>query len=164
MGLPLGANIVYTRHEVSLTLLGLPDEPNLVASVLGPISDASIDVDMIVSNPVADGRCDFTFTVAQADYPQAHLLMTERIATLGARELQSHQPLVKFAIVSPGLWEHPGITSSLFAALGGEGIAIQLISSSESRLSLVVEESYLEPALRVLRHTFALEQELVGVK
>ncbi|MGL4204897.1 MAG: ACT domain-containing protein [Aeromonadaceae bacterium] len=150
------SGVLFDRHEASLTLLGLPDRPDVLANVLGPLNELAIPVDMIVQKRVGDGSCDFSFTVARDDYFQAYALMREWSSKLEARELQGQPQLAKLAIVGEDMWEHPGIARRLFVALGGEGIAIERISTSQHKLLLTIDEQFVEPALRVLHQAFAL--------
>ncbi len=150
------SDVLFDRFEACLTLLGLPDKPDVIDRVLGPLSELAIDVDMLVQKRVGDGSCDFSFTVARDDYIQAYALMREWATKLGARELQTHQQLAKLAIVGQDMWNHPGIAHSLFTALGREGITIERISTSQSKMLLAIDEQSVEPAVSVLRHTFHL--------
>ena len=158
MEAPLVSGIAFNRNEASLTILGVPDRPTVAAQILNPISDANIDVDMIVQNTMGDGTADFTFTVNRDDYRRARALL-EETSELGAACVQGNGEIAKVSIVGVGMWNHPGVARTMFKVLGEEGINMQLISTSEIKISVVIDEKYLELAVRSLHSAFGLDQE-----
>ena len=153
------SGIAFSRDEAKLTILGVPDKPGVAHSLLGPIADANIEVDMIVQNVAPDGATtDFTFTVHRNDYKRA-LEILERIASdMGAREVSGDARIVKVSLVGVGMRSHAGIASTMFGALAAEGVNIRMISTSEIKISVVVDEKYLELAVRALHAAFKLDQ------
>ena len=159
MEAPLVSGIAFNRNEASLTILGVPDRPTVAAQILNPISDANIDVDMIVQNTMGDGTADFTFTVNRDDYRRARALLEETATLLGAACVQGNGEIAKVSIVGVGMWNHPGVARTMFKVLGEEGINMQLISTSEIKISVVIDEKYLELAVRSLHSAFGLDNE-----
>ncbi len=155
---PLISGIAFNRDEAKLTVLGVPDRPGIAAGILGPISDANIEVDMIVQNVGQDGTTDFTFTVHRNDYERALEILRKTAEEMGARDVQGATSIVKVSLVGVGMRSHAGIASKMFGALAAEGINIQMISTSEIKISVVVEEKYLELAVRALHEAFGLAQ------
>ena len=153
------SGIAFSRDEAKLTVFGVPDVPGVAYKILGPIAKANIDVDMIVQNIGVDGSTDFSFTVNRADYPQALELLNKIAAELNARGVTSDNKACKVSVVGVGMHSHPGVASKMFETLGKEGINIQMISTSEIKISVVIEEKYLELAVRVLHKTFGLDKE-----
>jgi aspartate kinase len=153
------SGIAFSRDEAKLTILGVPDKPGVAHSLLGPIADANIEIDMIVQNVAPDGATtDFTFTVHRNDYKRA-LEILQRIASgMGAREVSGDDRIVKVSLVGVGMRSHAGIASTMFAALAAEGVNIRMISTSEIKISVVVDEKYLELAVRALHAAFKLDQ------
>jgi len=139
MEAPLVSGIAFNRNEASLTILGVPDRPTVAAQILNPISDANIDVDMIVQNTMGDGTADFTFTVNRDDYRRARALLEETASELGAACVQGNGEIAKVSIVGVGMWNHPGVARTMFKVLGEEGINMQLISTSEIKISVVID-------------------------
>jgi aspartate kinase len=131
----------------------------VAAQILNPISDANIDVDMIVQNTLGDGTADFTFTVNRDDYRRARALLEETASELGAACVQGNGEIAKVSIVGVGMWNHPGVARTMFKVLGEEGINMQLISTSEIKISVVIDEKYLELAVRALHAAFGLDNE-----
>ena len=155
---PIISGIAFNRDEAKLTLLGVPDLPGVAYQILGPIADANLDVDMIIQNMGHDGTTDFSFTVNRADYSKA-LEMLESIGkVLKARGVSGDNKMCKVSAVGVGMRSHPGVASKMFKALGQEGINIQMISTSEIKISVVIEEKYLELAVRVLHNAFELDK------
>ncbi|MHA6999865.1 aspartate kinase [Aeromonas schubertii] len=159
MEAPLVSGIAFNRNEASLTILGVPDKPTVAARILGPVSDANIDVDMIVQNSLGDGSADFTFTVNRDDYRRARALLEATATELGASCVQGNEAIAKVSIVGVGMWNHPGVARTMFRVLGENGINMQLISTSEIKISVVVDEKYLELAVRALHDAFELDHE-----
>lgn len=153
------SGIAFNRDEAQLTITGVPDEPGVAHHILGPISEASIEVDMIVQNVGADSTTDFTFTVNRNDYPKALDVLSNTSKTLGARQVSGNNKIVKISLVGVGMRSHAGIASRMFKALATEGVNILMISTSEIKISVVVEEKYLESGVRALHLAFDLEGE-----
>ena len=152
------SGIAFSRDEAQLTILGVPDRPGVAYSILGPISDANIEVDMIVQNVSQDGTADFTFTVHRSDYVSAVEVLGGQARELGAREVSGDDQIVKISLVGVGMRSHAGIASTMFRALGDEGINIRMISTSEIKISVVVDEKYLELGVRALHDAFHLDR------
>jgi aspartate kinase len=137
--------------------MGVPDKPGIAAKILTPLSDSAISVDMIVQNVSQAGMTDFTFTVTKADLKQALLITNEVAKTIQAKEVLSDEDISKVSIVGLGMRSHAGVATQMFAALASNGINIQMISTSEIKISVVINEKYTELAVRVLHETFGLE-------
>jgi aspartate kinase len=153
------SNVAHNRDEAKITVLGVPDRPGIAFSILGPIGDANIDVDMIIQNASTEGLTDFSFTVHRNDYKRAmDLLETSVKKAIGARGIVGDDKIAKVSLVGIGMRTHAGIASKMFGALADEGINIQMISTSEIKTSVVVDEKYMELAVRVLHKTFELEK------
>ena len=153
------AGIAFNRDEAKLTILGVPDQPGVAHKILGPISDANIEVDMIVQNIARDDTTDFTFTVNRGDYGKALKILEQVSSELGAAEVVGKDSIVKISLVGVGMRSHAGIASKMFATLSEEGINIQMISTSEIKISVVVDEKYLELGVRALHQAFDLAEE-----
>lgn len=152
------AGIAFNRDEAKLTVLGVPDQPGVAHKILGPIAAANIEVDMIVQNIASDETTtDFTFTVHRNDYDRALELVQGAVAGLGARQVQGDANIVKISLVGVGMRNHAGIANQMFAALAREGINIKMISTSEIKISVVVDQKYLELGVRTLHEAFGLE-------
>jgi aspartate kinase len=158
----LVSGIAHNRDEAKLTIVGVPDRPGIAASILGPIADANIEVDMIVQNVGEDKTTDFTFTVHRNDYDKALEILKKISDKMGARGVNGDQRIVKVSIVGVGMRSHAGIAARMFQALADEGINIQMISTSEIKVSVVVDEKYLELAVRALHSAFGLENGVHG--
>jgi aspartate kinase len=154
---PVISGIAFNRDEACLTILGVPDEPAIAASILAPICEQNIDVDMIIQNSMGDSSADFTFTVHRNDYAAARQLLEKTAQKLGAREVRGNDRIAKLSIVGVGMMNHPGVAKTMFETLGSEGINMQLISTSEIKVSVVVDEKYLELGVRALHSAFGLE-------
>lgn len=161
---PLISGIAFSRDEAKLTILGVPDRPGIAFSLLDSVASANIEVDMIVQNIGRDGTTDFTFTVHRNDYDRSLEIVSDRARELGAREVTGDKKIVKISLVGVGMRSHAGIASKMFRALADEGINIRMISTSEIKISVVVDEKYLELGVRTLHDTFQLDQEPVGTK
>ncbi len=153
------AGIAFNRDEAKLTVLGVPDQPGVAHSILGPIADANIEVDMIIQNIAEDGTTDFTFTVHRNDYSKALEILNDKAIILGAQEVKGDNSIIKLSLVGVGMRSHAGIASKMFKALANEGINIRMISTSEIKISVVVDEKYLELGVRTLHEAFDLETE-----
>jgi aspartate kinase len=157
---PIISGIAFNRDEAKITVLGVPDRPGIAYQILGPIADANIDVDMIIQNVGADGTTDFTFTVHKNELNKALAILRDKVqAHIGAREIIGDDKIAKVAVVGVGMRSHVGIASRMFRTLAEEGINIQMISTSEIKISVVIDEKYLELAVRVLHKAFELDQE-----
>jgi aspartate kinase len=158
MEAPLISGIAFSRDEAKLTVRGVPDKPGIAYRILGDVAAGNINVDMIVQNVGADGTTDFTFTVPRGDYKKAREILKATAAQLGAREVTGDDQIVKISVVGVGMRSHAGIASQMFKTLADEGINIQMISTSEIKISVVVEEKYLELAVRALHGAFGLDK------
>ncbi|MDO4222914.1 MAG: aspartate kinase [Acinetobacter sp.] len=156
---PIIAGIAFNRDEAKLTVLGVPDEPGIASKILSPISDANIEVDMIVQNIEENGTTDFTFTVNRNDYAKAKSLLENTAKDIKAREVITRNDIVKVSIVGVGMRSHAGVASKMFTALAKEGINILMISTSEIKISVAIDEKYLELAVRTLHTAFDLDRE-----
>lgn len=156
---PLISGIAFSRDEAKITVLGVPDQPGVAHRVLGPVADADIEVDMIVQNvsPAGD-TTDFTFTVHRNDYDRAMAIIRTGAKEFGAREVLGDDKIVKISLVGVGMRSHAGIASTMFRALAEEGINIRMISTSEIKISVVVDEKYLELGVRTLHDAFQLDK------
>ncbi len=154
------SGIAFNRDEAKLTITGVPDLPGVAYKILGPIADANIEIDMIIQNIADDATTDFTFTIHRNDYQRAKALLEKTCAELGARNVTGDDSIVKVSIVGVGMRSHAGIASTMFKALADEGINIRMISTSEIKISVVVDEKYLELAVRALHAAFKLDQEV----
>ncbi|VAW65990.1 Aspartokinase [hydrothermal vent metagenome] len=154
------SGIAFNRDEAQLTISGVPDTPGVASDILGSITEANIEIDMIVQNVGEDGTTDFTFTVHRNDYDKALSLLEETGKKLGAKKTRGNDAIVKISLVGVGMRSHAGIASSMFAALAREAINILMISTSEIKISVVVDEKYLELGVRTLHSEFGLDQAL----
>ncbi len=153
------SGIAFNRDEAKLTILGVPDRPGVAHEILGPVSDANIEIDMIVQNIAEDDTTDFTFTVHRNDYKKTLEILKDTAGKLGAREVKGDDKIVKISLVGVGMRSHAGIASAMFGALAKEGINIRMISTSEIKISVVVDEKYLELGVRALHDAFELGEE-----
>ena len=154
---PIISGIAFNRDEAKLTIRGVPDTPGVAFKILGPVSGANIEVDMIVQNVSHDNTTDFTFTVHRNDYQKALDVLKQTAAAIGAREVSGDTNIAKVSIVGVGMRSHAGVASRMFEALAKENINIQMISTSEIKISVVIEEKYLELAVRALHTAFELD-------
>ena len=153
---PVVSGLAYARDAAKLTLVGVPDRPGVASKILGPIGAASIEVDMIVQNTGADGSTDVTFTVRRADYERAREILGGVQRELGARAIDGDERIAKVSAVGVGMRSHAGVATRMFDALAAENINIQMISTSEIKISVVVAERYLELAVRTVHDAFGL--------
>ncbi|QFY91000.1 aspartate kinase [Magnetovirga frankeli] len=153
------SGIAFNRDEAKLTIRGVPDQPGVAYKILGPIGEANIEVDMIVQNISRDGTTDFTFTVHRNDFDKALALLNSLSQTLNAREVDGDAAIVKVSLVGVGMRSHAGIASRMFGALAKEGINIRMISTSEIKISVVIDEKYLELGVRTLHEAFGLSKD-----
>ncbi len=152
------SGIAFNRDEAKLTILGVPDEPGTAYAILGAIGEANIEIDMIIQNVAADSTTDFTFTVHRNDYDKAMATLKETAGALNAREVSGDKAIVKISLVGVGMRSHAGVASKMFKTLADEGINIRMISTSEIKVSVVVEEKYLELGVRALHSAFKLAE------
>ena len=153
------SGIAFNRDEAKISVLGVPDTPGIAYQILGPIAEANIDVDVIIQNLSKDGKTDFSFTVPRNDYARAIDLLKEHvIGNLGSREVVGDAKICKVSIVGIGMRSHVGVASRMFRVLSEEGINIQMISTSEIKTSVVIDEKYMELAVRALHKAFDLDQ------
>ncbi len=155
---PVVSGIAFNRDEAKLTIKGVPDIPGVASRILGPVGRANIEVDMIVQNVAADQTTDFTFTVHRNDYQRALDVVRQTCEDLGAREYDGDNKIAKVSIVGVGMRSHTGVATKMFESLAAEGINIQIISTSEIKVSVVIQEKYLELAVRALHSVFELDQ------
>ena len=154
------SGIAFNRDEAKITVLGVPDKPGIAYQILGPVSDANIDVDMIIQNVGVDGTTDFSFTVHRNEFAKAMDILKGKVQPhIGARDVVGDNKAAKVSVVGVGMRSHVGIASKMFRTLAEEGINIQMISTSEIKISVVIDEKYLELAVRVLHKAFDLDQE-----
>ncbi len=156
---PVISGIAFARDEAKLTVVGAPDKPGIAYQILGPVAEANIDVDMIIQNVGHDGTTDFSFTVARGDLAKAVKVLEGVQEHIGARAIESDNTMCKVSIVGVGMRSHPGVASKMFRTLAEEGINIQMISTSEIKISVAIDEKYLELAVRVLHKAFGLDAQ-----
>ena len=155
------SGIAFNRDEAKITILGVPDHPGIAYQILGPVADANIDVDMIIQNVSHDGTTDFSFTVNRGEFANTMNILKDKILPhIGARDIIGGDKIAKVSVVGVGMRSHAGIASKMFRVLAEEGINIQMITTSEIKISVVVDEKYMELAVRVLHKAFDLDQEL----
>jgi aspartate kinase len=153
------SGIAFNRDEAKVTLLGVPDKPGIAFQILGPVADANIDIDVIIQNVARDGKTDFSFTVHRNDYARTMALLETTVGPAVQAALVLGDPRIcKVSIVGIGMRSHVGVASKMFRALSEEGINIQMISTSEIKTSVVLDEKYMELAVRALHKAFDLEQ------
>jgi aspartate kinase len=161
---PIISGIAFTRDEAKLTILGVKDVPGIASAILGPISEGDIEVDMIVQNVAADMSTDFTFTVRREDYDQAWEILENIAKNIDAREVTGDNKIAKLSMVGVGMRSHAGVASKMFRVLADESINIQMISTSEIKISVVIAEKYLELAARALHSAFELSDEITATE
>lgn len=157
---PIISGIAFNRDEAKITVRGVPDKPGIAYQILGPVADANIEVDMIIQNVGAEGATDFSFTVHKNDFDKAISILKGVQSHLEAREVLGDDRIAKVSVVGVGMRSHVGVASQMFRTLAEEGINIQMISTSEIKISVVIDEKYLELAVRVLHKAFQLDQEV----
>lgn len=154
------SGIAFNRDEAKITVRGVPDKPGIAYQILGPVSEANVDVDMIIQNVGVDGSTDFSFTVHRNEFDKAMDILKNQVQNhIGARNVVGDNKTAKVSVVGVGMRSHVGIASKMFRTLAEEGINIQMISTSEIKISVVIDEKYLELAVRVLHKAFDLDQE-----
>lgn len=155
---PVITGIAFNRDEAKLTVLGVPDKPGIAAHILGPIADANIDIDMIVQNVGIDGTTDFSFTVHRNEMKKALDVLSMVKSAIGARDVIGDDKIAKVSIVGVGMRNHAGVAGKMFKTLAQENINIQMISTSEIKISVIVDDKYMELAVRALHQAFGLDQ------
>ncbi|TLN01462.1 aspartate kinase, partial [bacterium] len=155
----LVSGITYAKDETKLAVMRVPDKPGIAARLLSPLSEANISVDMIVQNVSEDGYTDFTFTVGKADFKKALLITKEAAKEIHAKDVLTDENISKVSIVGLGMRSHAGVATKMFETLAGEGINIQMISTSEIKISVVIDAKYTELAVRVLHNAFGLSNK-----
>jgi aspartate kinase len=159
MEMPIIAGIAFNRDEAKLTIEGVPDMPGIAYRILGPIGDANIEVDVIVQNVSHDNTTDFTFTVGRNDLVRAEEVLNQVAKDINAEKVTSNSKIAKVSVVGVGMRSHAGVASQMFAALAELGINILMITTSEIKISVIIEEKFLELAVRALHSSFGLEKE-----
>ncbi len=153
------AGIAFNRDEAKISVIGVPDKPGIAHQILGPVAEANIDIDVIIQNVSHDGRTDFSFTVPRGDYARTMEVLKAKVQpAIGAAELRGDPKICKVSIVGIGMRSHVGVASKMFRTLSEEGINIQMISTSEIKTSVVIDEKYMELAVRALHKAFDLDQ------
>ena len=157
------AGIAFNRDEAKISVIGVPDKPGIAFQILGPVADANIDIDVIIQNVSHSGRTDFSFTVPRNDYLRTmDLLKAQVLPAIGAAELLGDPKICKVSIVGIGMRSHVGVASKMFRTLSDEGINIRMITTSEIKTSVVIDEKYMELAVRALHKAFGLDQESIA--
>jgi aspartate kinase len=155
---PLISGVTVNKNEAKLTVLGVPDKPGIASAILGPVAAENIEVDMIVQNVGADGTTDFTFTVSRSDYDHALEILKGVAKGMKARAVEGDNKIAKLSVVGVGMRSHAGIASNMFKALAAENINIRMISTSEIKISVVIDEKYIELGARTLHTAFGLDK------
>ncbi|HMW71847.1 MAG TPA: ACT domain-containing protein, partial [Cellvibrionaceae bacterium] len=155
---PVVSGIAFNRDEAKLTIRGVPDRPGVASLVLAPIGDANVEVDVIVQNLSADNTTDITFTVNRGEMSKAKGILDSVAAEIGAREVVADNTVVKVSVVGVGMRSHAGVAAKMFKTLAQENINIQMITTSEIKISVIIEEKYLELAVRALHTAFGLDK------
>lgn len=156
---PVVSGIAFNRNEAKLTIMGIPDVPGIASKILGPIGQANIDVDMIIQNVAVDGTTDFTFTVHREEYKKAHNILNNIAEEIGAQKVSGNQRIAKISLVGVGMRTNSGVAQKMFTILGQQGINIHLISTSEIKVSVVIDEQHMELGVRTLHKGFGLGSE-----
>ena len=162
MEAPTIAGIAFNRDEAKLTMVGVPDTPGIAYQILGPIGESNIEVDVILQNVGDEGKTDFTFTVSRNDLSRAEAILETHISELGAMEWRSDSKIAKVSVVGVGMRSHAGVAATMFRALSEVGVNMQMISTSEIKISVIIEEKFLELAVRALHSAFGLDAEEAG--
>lgn len=156
---PTIAGIAFNRDEAKITVLGVPDTPGVAYRILGPVGEANVEVDVIVQNVAEDGSTDFTFTVHRNEMDKAEAIIRQVAEELGARQVTADNKIAKVSLVGVGMRSHAGVASQMFKTLAEVGINIQMISTSEIKISVIIDEKFIELAVRALHSAFGLDQE-----
>lgn len=153
------SGVTYDKNQAKITVIGVPDRPGIAKAIFDPIADANINVDMIIQNVSQDGLTDISFTVARTELPKAVKVIENVVKEIGAQKFITDDSIAKVSCVGVGMRSHPGVAATMFDALADEGINIIMISTSEIKVSCVIEDKYLELAIRALHRAFELEKE-----
>jgi aspartate kinase len=156
MEAPLVSGVAFNRDEVMFTVRGIPDQPGVAHKVLGPVSANNVNVDLIVQNVSPDGKSNFTFTTNRTELSKCKAVLDKVVADIGAAELVIDSSIAKISIVGVGMVSHAGVAAQMFEALGKESVNIELISTSEIKISVIVKEKYTELAVKTLHESFKL--------
>jgi aspartate kinase len=151
------SGIAFNRDEAKITVLGVPDKPGVAYHILGPVAEANVEVDMIIQNQSVDGKTDFTFTVSRGEYAKAMGVLNDTKAEIGAASVVGDTKVSKVSVVGVGMRSHVGVASKMFQTLSEEGVNILMISTSEIKISVLIDEKYMELAVRALHKAFELE-------
>jgi aspartate kinase len=157
---PLVSGIAFNRSEARFTVFGVPAMANVPSQILGPLAEANIDIDMILQNPGEGNTVNFTFTVNRDDYQRATNILEKIAQKLSAKEVTGDNKIAKVSVIGVGMRSHAGVANTVFSTLAQEGITVQLITTSEIKISVVIDEKYLELAARSLHTVFGLDNEL----
>jgi aspartate kinase len=156
------AGIAFNRDEAKISVIGVPDRPGIAHMILGPVADANIDIDVIIQNVSHDGRTDFSFTVHRSEYTRTMEVLQQHVMpATGAARLLGDTKICKVSIVGIGMRSHVGVASTMFRTLSEEGINIQMITTSEIKTSVVIDEKYMELAVRALHKAFDLDESAI---
>ena len=158
----LVSGVTYNKDEAKISVMRVPDKPGIAAQLFSPLSTANITVDMIIQNISHEGLTDMTFTVPRSDFKKALKIVEETAVKIGAAGVESNQSIAKISIVGVGMRSHSGIASKMFETLSAEGVNIQMISTSEIKVSCVIDDKYTELAVRVLHQAFGLDKNQVA--
>jgi aspartate kinase len=153
------SGIAHNSDEAKVTITGVPDHPGIAHQILNGVAEKGINVDMIIQNVAADETTDFTFTVPRSDYKAALAILEKARGELGARGVTGHDNISKVSVVGVGMRSHTGVADKMFATLAAEGINIMMISTSEIKISVIIDEKYTELAVRALHKAFELDQK-----
>ena len=153
----LVSGVAYNKDEAKISVMRVPDQPGIAAQIFSPLSDEDITVDMIIQNISHEGQTDMTFTVPRADFKKALKIVEETAGKIGANGVQTNESIAKVSIIGVGMRSHAGIASKMFETLSAEGVNIQMISTSEIKVSCVIDDKYTELAVRVLHEAFGLD-------
>jgi aspartate kinase len=154
----LVSGITYNKNEAKISIMRVPDKPGIAAEIFGPLSDANITVDMIIQNVSHEGFTDMTFTVMRTDVKKALQIVEKTAKAIGADCVKHNENIAKVSIVGVGMRSHSGIASKMFSVLSREGVNIEMISTSEIKVSCVIDDKYTELAVRVLHKAFDLDK------
>lgn len=153
------SGVAYNRDEAKITIMGIPDQPGIAAKVFGPVAEADINVDVIVQNVSEQGYTDITFTVPTSDFQQTMAIMRRLCTEMDARDVKGDDSVAKVSVVGVGMRSHAGVAKDMFDVLAKEGVNIQMITTSEIKITVVIEEKYIELAVRSLHSAFGLDAE-----
>jgi len=152
------SGVAYNRDEAKITIMEIPDHPGIASNVFGPVAEAGINVDVIVQNVSEEGHTDITFTVPRNDYAPTMKLMSELCESLGAKSCKGDDSVAKVSVIGVGMRSHAGVAQKMFQVLAAEGVNIQMINTSEIKSTVVIEDKYVELAVRSLHAAFDLEE------